>query len=112
MKYKFGDVYLVKFHPAMGQELHKYRPAVILSDKTNEIDSRFVTIAPFTTKISKSKNFEILFKTSEVPFLDKNSLLLLWYIRTTEIDSLEVKLGEISDIKKKELKNNLVKLFS
>ena len=45
-KYRQGEIYLVKFHPASGKELRKFRPAVIIFDSTHP---GFVTIAPLTS---------------------------------------------------------------
>jgi mRNA-degrading endonuclease toxin of MazEF toxin-antitoxin module len=98
-KYNLGDIVLVRFHPAYGQELKKYRPAVIIRD-LSAIDTRFVQIAPLTTKASIPKNaFELVINHSA---LENTSLLLVWYILTFDATRVVHHLGKLkpADISK------------
>jgi len=93
--YKAGDIVLCRFHPSIGSELKRYRPVVVISEKVAIIDSRFVLIAPLTTRIHKKKNvFEMKVEHDE---LDKKSAILLWYLRTVDVSRVEKKLGALSD---------------
>lgn len=108
-KFQTGDIYLVRFHPSYGQELKRYRPAVIISSQINQIDPRFTLIAPLTTNTQKqNKKHELLIQN---PSLEKNSLLLTWYLKTIDIVRLEKKIGRLSPSDIKKLKSNLQKLF-
>jgi len=107
---KFGDIFLVKFHPGFGSELKKYRPAVIVSEQVNIIDHRYTIISPLTTNTKNSHiDFEILIKNTQA--LHKHSLLLVWYLRTIDINRLEKKLGSLSSSDQTKLKLAQARLF-
>lgn len=92
LKIKTGDIYLVRFHPAVGSELHKYRPAVIVSAKIGKIDNRFSLIAPFTTNAENyNKEYELLIKGNSA--LEKDSVLLCWYLLTIDSRRLITEFG-------------------
>ena len=92
-KYRFGDIYLVRFHPSVGQELKRYRPAVVLSSVVNRIDSRFVLVAAVSTKIDSTNKYEVVIDNTS---LQKKSAILVWYLRTIDTERLERKIGELS----------------
>lgn len=99
LKLKTGDIFLVKFHPGFGSEFQKYRPAVIVSAKTTGIDSRFALIAPLTTNTAIAhKNFEFIIANN--PSLEKDSLLLCWYLWTIDASRLIKKLGALKSTDK------------
>ncbi len=106
---KFGNVYLVRFHPSYGQEFKKFRPAVILSSKINQIDNRFTLIAPLTSDIETLNKHEII--VPKLPFLNKKSVIIAWYMRTVDVNRLELKLGTLPDGIKHKLKEKLAKLI-
>lgn len=57
---KRGDVFWVKLDPAIGSEIKKTRPAVVISNNIqNEIGVRFI-VAPITSSIDKVYPFEAL----------------------------------------------------
>ena len=102
---KFGDIVIVRFHPSYGQELKKYRPAIIVKDLSS-IDPRFIQIAPLTTQANPKPNNhkEIIINHSS---LEKPSLLLAWYIMTFDISRLVYKLGELDSKTINKLQNTL-----
>jgi mRNA interferase MazF len=90
-EYRVGEIVLVRFHPAFGQELKKYRPALIMVEES-KLDSRFVVVAPFTSKSDSTGQFELVVDN---PILEKKSLLLCWYMRTIDRTRVVKKLGEL-----------------
>ena len=50
---KKGDVYLVDFEPAIGQEIQKTRPAVIVSNDISNMKLERVQVVPITSKAAK-----------------------------------------------------------
>ena len=107
----FGDIFLVKFHPSAGNELKRYRPAVIMSNKTNEIDKRFTLIAPLTTKTSKYNPECELHVSENTTGIDKPAILLAWYLRTVDINRLENKLGRLAEQDINKLKEIIANVF-
>ena len=108
--YKFGEIFLVRFHPSRGSEIGKYRPAFIVNENINDIDPRLVAICPFTTRKVKKLKYELRIKRKGA--LDKDSLALLWYIRTVDVDRLEAKLGELTNSQATQAKKLLADLWS
>ena len=108
---KTGDIYLVKFHPGFGDEFKKYRPAVVVSGKLGEIDTRFALIAPFTSNLKTNvPSYELLIESN--PALDSDSLLLSWYLLTVDAKRLVRKLGELSPVDTKKLQQAVGNLFT
>lgn len=89
MKIKRGDVFMAGLDPAMGTEISKTRPVVVVSNDINNQFSGTVTILPITSKnIEKIYPFEVFLaagtgglpkdskiKTDQVRTLDKKRLL-------------------------------------
>ena len=48
-----GDVYWVNFDPAIGSEITKKRPAVIISNNLSNMYSLRLQVIPITSKINK-----------------------------------------------------------
>lgn len=48
-----GDVYLVDFEPALGQEIQKIRPAVIVSNDVSNQKLERVQVVPITSKAAR-----------------------------------------------------------
>jgi len=54
-----GEVFLVNFDPTLGAEVRKSRPAVVVSNDTNNAHSPILSIAPITSNITKVYSFEV-----------------------------------------------------
>jgi mRNA interferase MazF len=54
-----GDVFWVNFDPSVGAEIKKIRPAVVVSNDTNNENSPIVSIAPITSNINRVYSFEV-----------------------------------------------------
>ena len=91
--YKFGEIVLVRFHPAYGEELRKYRPAVIIRDLF-PINPRFIQIVPLTSQTTiKNRQSELIIKH---PSLEGKSLLLSWYVMTFDSTRVVHRLGKLN----------------
>ena len=94
-----GEVYWVNLDPAIGTEIQKTRPAVIMSNNIqNKISSRVVVVPitsntnkifPFETKINlNNKNGKVL--TDQIRTLDKSRLSKrVCMLTKTEISDIE-----------------------
>lgn len=108
--FKTGDIFLVRFHPAYGNEIKRFRPAVVVSSKANDFDERFISIAPLTTSNKiLHPDFELNIKN---PALEKPSVLLTWYIRTIDIKRLEAKIGQLKSTNINKMKKILQRFFA
>ena len=61
MNIKRGEIYLISLDPAVGREISKTRPGVVVSNDKNNHYSGTVTILPITSKsLKKIYPFEVL----------------------------------------------------
>ena len=100
---------MVRFHPAAGAELKRYRPSVIISSQTTIADSRFALIAPLTTGGIVSKKYEMAIKRRGD--LAKDSTLLIWYLRTVDVGRIGGKIAELNQREVKILQQKLKNLL-
>lgn len=107
---KTGTICLVRFHPSVGSELKKYRPAVIASELPNKIDPRFALIIPLTTQIKPKNKAEILIKNKQA--LEKDSLLLCWYFRIIDRNRIVSNLGKLNKNQTQKMKQEIRKMFA
>ncbi|MBU0576244.1 type II toxin-antitoxin system PemK/MazF family toxin [Patescibacteria group bacterium] len=105
-----GTVCLVRFHPSTGSELKRFRPAVIVSEKINQIDSRFVLVAPFTANTSSfNQDYELFIKKNNI--LEQDSVLLCWYLRIIDTNRVETVLGKLTNDEVEQIMQKTQQLF-
>ncbi|WP_432743525.1 type II toxin-antitoxin system PemK/MazF family toxin [Methylobacter sp. G7] len=104
MVVKRFDVYLIELDPAIGSEIKKTRPCVIVSP--NEMNClKTVLIAPITTKGFHAPS------RVELQFQDKTGLVLLDQLRSVDKSRLVKKLGTIDAKTQKMISATLVNIF-
>ena len=92
---KKGDIFLANLNPAVGQEMQKTRPVIIVSNNMNNTHAGTVTVVPVTSqKLSKIYPFEVLLPES-TDGLMKNSKAKVDQIRTIDKSRLTKKLASI-----------------
>jgi mRNA interferase MazF len=85
-----GEIWLANLDPAIGSEIQKTRPCLIVSPPEVLRVLRTVTIAPLTTK-SRATSFR-----PALHFGGKDSLILLDQLRTLDRQRFIKKLGALS----------------
>lgn len=94
---KTGDIFLTRFTPAYKSELRKYRPAVVLKTQKRINNSEVAIILPLSTAPdANTRRHEVKILKKDVEFLDRDSYVLCWYIRTVDTMRLIRKLGSLS----------------
>jgi mRNA interferase MazF len=88
------EIYLVNFGPAVGSEIRKTRPCLVVSPDDINHTIRTVIIAPLTTKGQTTKGHAY---PTRIPcrFKGKNGRVVLDQIRTVDRSRLIAKLGRI-----------------
>ncbi len=87
-----GEVWWVDFNPSIGGEIHKIRPAVIISNNaSNKIMNR-VQVVPITSNTSKCYPCEAYVEINE-----KVSKAMTDQLSTVSKFRLKNKMGEISE---------------
>ncbi|RHZ36522.1 mRNA interferase [endosymbiont GvMRE of Glomus versiforme] len=83
-----GEVYKVYFNPKKGKEISKIRPALVISNNSqNEFDDQIVVV-PLTSEfreVKKERPFTVLIKADKKNGLEKDSKLLLNRIQTIDV---------------------------
>lgn len=98
------DVYLIELDPAVGSEIKKTRPCVVVSP--NEMNClKTVLIAPMTTQGFRAPS------RVELQFQDKTGLVLLDQLRSVDKSRLVKKLGTIDVKTQKTIAATLVEMF-
>ena len=91
-----ADIYLVNLDPAVGTEIAKSRPALILSNDIGNQYSSGVIVAPITTqRTDRVYPFEVRIPAGESG-LQQTSKVLLDQIRTLDKLRLLRRLGRVS----------------
>ena len=78
---KRGDIYYAVLHPAVGSEMDKRRPVLIVSNNINNKAANTLTILPITSNVNRVYPFEVLLNP-EVSGLTKASKAQAQQIRT------------------------------
>lgn len=91
-----GGIYLVNFDPALGSEIKKTRPALVLQNDIANKYSPITVVAALTSQISPRRYpTEVLISAAESG-LPTNSLALLNQIRSVDERRLGKKIGTVS----------------
>ena len=91
---KRGEVHLVSFDPALGAEIQKTRPALILQNDVGNLHSPVTIVAAITSNLRRQAPTSVLVKTPEAG-LTVDSVVLLNQIRTVDKRRLVRRLGAL-----------------
>lgn len=99
---KRGEIYLANLSPAVGSEMDKRRPVLIVSNDANNNAANVVTILPITSNVSRVYPFEVLLQPEDSG-LSKPSKVQAQQIRTISkqrilgdaVGSLSIELMEL-----------------
>ena len=78
---KRGEIYYANLNPAIGSEMDKRRPVLIVSNDANNRAATTLTILPLTSNVSRVYPFEVLLN-SEDSGLPKPSKVQAQQVRT------------------------------
>ena len=87
-----GSVWWVEFDPAVGTEIHKTRPAVIVSNDTANKYLARVVVVPLTSNVSRVYPGEAV-----VTVNDNKNKAMTDQIMSADKSRLKNKIGELSD---------------
>jgi mRNA interferase MazF len=90
-----GDVFLVAFDPALGAEIRKTRPALILQNDVGNEHSPVTIVAAITSNVLQHGPTSVLVQSREGG-LSVDSVVLLNQIRTVDKRRLAKRLGSIT----------------
>ncbi len=89
-----GEIWLVRLDPTVGSEIKKTRPALIISNNTNNQYAPLVTVLPITDRGPKVYPFEVSI-SGEGTGLSKLSKIKCQQVRTIDKERLIKHLGRV-----------------
>ena len=101
------QIWLVNLDPAVGAEIKKIRPALIISNDINNHYAHTITILPITDKGEKIYPFEVHLQ-AKISGLAKESKIKCQQIRTIDKSRLIKSLGSVSDLEIKQVQQALL----
>ena len=100
---KRGDMYYANLDPVIGSEQGGIRPILIIqNDVGNKFSPTTIVVATITSRTGKAK-LPTHVPLSEVPGLDKSSILLLEQLRTIDRSRLRGYVGTVDTVKLEEV---------
>ncbi len=94
---KRGEIYYANLSPAVGSEMDKRRPVLIISNDANNRAATTVTILPITSNVSRVYPFEVLLNPEDSG-LPKASKVQAQQVRTISKQRIEKEVvGSLSE---------------
>lgn len=91
-----GEIFLIEFDPAVGHEIKKTRPAIVIQNDTANSYSPITIVAAITSKFDdKLYPTEVLIRTGEAG-LKQDSVVALNQIRTIDKSRIVKKIGRVN----------------
>jgi mRNA interferase MazF len=94
MTIKRGEIWLANLDPAIGSEIQKTRPVVVISNDVNNTHNNVITILPITSNVTKIFSFEV-FLPRGIAHLPKDSKAKADQIRTIDKSRLAKRIGTL-----------------
>jgi mRNA interferase MazF len=94
---KRGEIWLSDFNPAVGGEIRKIRPAVIISNNHSNRNGSTITILPVTDKGRDVYPFEVCLP-EDTEGLSKDSKVKCQQIRTVDKSRVIKLLGQVDNV--------------
>lgn len=105
---KQGDIFLADLNPIKGHKQAGKRPVLVLQNDILNPRLKTIIIAPITANLKAKDKLLTFFLDKKISKLKKDSVVLLFQIRTIDKNRLEYK---ISSIKEKDIQKIKEKLF-
>lgn len=90
-----GDIWVVNLEPSFGKEIHKKRPALIISDIPLLTHTGHVIIIPTSSLVPKKLGIEMI-SVGKDEGVHKASVLLPVFIRSIDEERLIEKIGSVN----------------
>jgi len=111
MKFRQGDIYLVDLNPVKGHEQSGYRPVLVMQNNFLNKNLNTVIVAPLTTNLQAKGKLTTFFLSENETKLKKDSVVLLFQIRTIDKNRLKKKISSLKQNLFYEVKKQLNFIF-
>lgn len=92
---KRGELWIVDLDPGFGREVHKKRPALVISQNSLHQDTTNAIIIPVSSQVPQIIGIEMVLVGKDEG-LDKQSVLLPVFVRSIDQDRLVKRIGKLS----------------
>lgn len=106
-----GDIYLADLNPVKGHEQSGFRPVLILQNNILNRGLNTVIIAPITSSLKLKGFITTYFLSKTESGLPKDSLVLLFQIRTLDKERLVKEVGHVKESNFLDLKRQMMEVF-
>lgn len=106
-----GDIFLADLNPVKGHEQAGFRPVLVLQNNILNLHLNTVVIAPITSSLQLEGFMTTFFLDNKNSKLKKDSLALLFQIRTIDKSRLVKKIGELNQNNFSHLRVKLMRIF-
>ena len=106
-----GDIYLVNLNPIKGHEQGGLRPVVVLQNSILNRNLNTIVTAPLTSNLDSRGLMTTYFLPKKMSGLHKDSVALLYQIRTIDKTRLKKEIGHISKKDFEDLKRQMMEVF-
>ena len=106
-----GDIYLVNLNPVKGHEQAGLRPALVLQNNILNRNLNTVIIAPITSNLEAKGLMTTYFLPKKKSKLKKDSVALLYQIRTIDKTRLKKEVGHIGKSDFMQIRVKMMRVF-
>ena len=92
-----GDIFLADLNPVKGHEQAGFRPVLIMQNDILNKNLNTVIIAPITSNLKAKGKLTTYFLPKNKSKLDKDSVILIFQIRTIDKNRLQNKISKIAN---------------
>lgn len=103
---KRGDIWVINLEPAVHREIHKKRPALVISTDIIHKETFHVIIIPISSQVPKIIGSEMV-RVGKREGLDAQSVILPIFIRSVDQKRLVEKIGKLDKNKLSETEEAL-----
>ncbi|MFA6171322.1 MAG: type II toxin-antitoxin system PemK/MazF family toxin [Patescibacteria group bacterium] len=111
MLIKQGDIFIVDLNPVRGHEQAGLRPVLILQNNILNKYLSTVIIAPITSNLVAKDKLAAFYLAKDISRLSKDSVILLYQIKTIDKRRLMNKISYLSEEIVKDIKARLKYIF-
>lgn len=112
MKIKQGDIFWADLNPVRGSEQAGFRPVLVVQGDVLTRALPTVLIAPITTNLKAKGKLTTFFLSSKEHGIPKDSIALLFQLRTIDKSRLTKKIMALSSKDMEEVKQQISYVFS
>ncbi|MFH1713108.1 MAG: type II toxin-antitoxin system PemK/MazF family toxin [Candidatus Jacksonbacteria bacterium] len=111
MRIRQGDIYLANLNPTQGHEQAGFRPILVIQNNTLNTYLKTVIIAPITSNLKAQGKLTTYFLSKNSSKLSKDSIVLLFQLRTLDKKRLQKKIHTLNPKNFLEIKKQLRFVF-